>query len=108
MITKNDRGEWVIPDEDVEAIRFNVEGDHFETLFGHLSAILPAPEEKPAPCPWCGRQASISPVGMTFRWVYCTSNDRGILDCRARGPSHKTAAEAIAAWNKMTNKMAKR
>lgn len=52
------------------------------------------------PCPWCGH-----PVERTA-WAVGKSPITGLLsvvcengDCGAQGPSRRTPAEAIAAWN---------
>lgn len=92
MITKSDRGEWVIPDEDVKTLRFAMSMGCDTDLRTQVLSILPAPEEEPAPCPWCGSKAELVD---SENYVSCV-----VATCGS-GPYLSTRAEAVAAWNRV-------
>lgn len=54
-----------------------------------------------APCPFCGNAAAsrLDAIADVDAWVYCDN-------CSACGPMEHTPAEAIAAWNTVSARLA--
>lgn len=68
--------------------------------------MKPSPAEPPKCCPFCGARASVMDGAMIVggigdHWCICTSAPR----CSATGPTRKTPAGAVRAWNAIPRPM---
>lgn len=55
-----------------------------------------------APCPWCKQSETCILGAADLHYIHCICDG-----CSADGPLRPTEAEAIAAWNKVAEKMAR-